>query len=76
MYKYIVIGRLEYGENTRVVYLASCSVEAGKRFRHEMLEDVDNTHSTEVYIDFIFRIPGDADVFVCQDDWGIHKEEL
>ncbi len=72
--KYIVIGRLEYDENTQVIYTASCAVEAEDMFRKALLEDEDNTYAREVYIDFIFRIP-DVDVFVALDDWGIHKEE-
>jgi len=71
--KYIVIGRLEHGENTKVIYEVGSAKEAEKKFTHDMQTYADFV-PTEVYIDFIFRIP-DVDVFVCQDDWGWHEEE-
>jgi len=75
-FKYIVIGRLENGENTRMIFEAKSAKEAERKFQHDMEEErEDDFDDREVYIDFIFRIPGSTDVFVCQDDWGWHEEE-
>jgi hypothetical protein len=74
-YKYIIVGRLEYGENTQVIYNDCKNAEAAqKKFENDMQADADFV-PTPVYIDFIFRIPGSTDVFVCQDDWGWHEED-
>ena len=82
-YKYIVVGREAFDENTFVIYDDVADADAARaKFERALKMDsgyLDSEHDVDIegefefYIDFIFRVPV-VDVFVCQDDYGSHKE--